>query len=171
MPATGEAATFEQAIAELAALEDEQRAHLDQCQRALAAVTTAKCHVGDMQDTYRAAAQAAQLAADQLAAKNLDGVTLAHAGTVVDAMPAGVVDIWFDQLEAMEAAAKERLGEAEIALASTTACRENIQVTLGDAHETVTGQLSGDASFLDSGGGHGPSIPRSAIPNAENNHG
>lgn len=149
---TGEAVNYETTIAELNDLADQQRGHLDQCQAALQAIEAAKASIGDMQDSYRASATAAANISDHLAARNLDGVTLANAGTTVDAMPAGKVDEMFDQLEVMEADAKARLADAEIALGATEENLRHIQATYGDAHETVAGQLGGDSSFLDSGG-------------------
>lgn len=152
---TGEAVNYETTIAELTALADAQRGHLDQCTAALQQIESAKAAIGDMQDSYRASSAAAAATAEHLAAKNLDGVTLANAGQTVDAMPAGKVDEMFDQLEGMEAEAKQRLADAEIALTSTETNLQHIQVTYGDAYTTVTGNLGGDSSFLDSGGGAG----------------
>ena len=149
---TGEAVNYETTIAELNALAEEQRGHLDQCQAALQAVEAAKAAIGDMQDSYRASAEAAANISDHLAARNLDGVTLANAGTAVDAMPAGKVDEMFDQLEVMEAEAKARLADAEVALGATEENLRHIQATYGDAYETVTGNLGGDSAFLDAGG-------------------
>ncbi|MER7280451.1 hypothetical protein ABT369_39040 [Dactylosporangium sp. NPDC000244] len=164
---TGEATNYETTINELTALAGEQRQHIDQCTAALQAVEAAKARIGDMQESYRASAAAAQNTAEHLAARNLDGVTLANAGTTADAMPAGKVDEMFDQLEAMESEAKARLADAETALAATEANLQHIQATYGDAHATVAGNLGGDASFLDGGGsagGGGARVAPSASP-------
>ncbi|GAA0719702.1 hypothetical protein Drose_06005 [Dactylosporangium roseum] len=153
---TGEAVNYETTVAELEALANEQRGHVDQCAAALQAIGSAKAAIGDMQESYRASAAAAASTAEHLAAKNLDGVTLANAGTTVDAMPAGKVDEMFDQLELMEAEAQQRLADAEVALAATETNLQHIQGTYGDAHATVAGNLGGDSSFLDAGGGAAP---------------
>lgn len=148
---TGEAVNYETAVAELEALAREQRGHVDQCLAALQHIGAAKASIGDMQESYRASSDAAASTAEHLAAKNLDGVTLSHAGTTVDAMPAGKVDAMFDQLEAMEVEAQQRLADAEVALGATEANLRHIQATYGDAHATVAGNLGGDSSFLDGG--------------------
>ena len=71
----------------------------------------------------------------------------------------------------MDEEASARLADAEVALGSTEANLSHIVATYGDAHATVAGNLSGDASFLDSGGGSlgrssavagRPEFPRSA---------
>jgi hypothetical protein len=154
---TGEAVNYETTISELEKLAGEQRGHVDACQAALKSINDAKSAINNMQESYRASAAAASSTSEHLAARNLDGVTLANAGTTADAMPAGAVDQMYDQLEAMEAEASSRLAEAEVALGATEANLTHIQATYGDAHATVAGNLSGDASFLDSGGGAGAS--------------
>jgi hypothetical protein len=161
---TGEAVNYETTVSELEALANEQRGHVDHCQAAAAAIGQAKASINDMQVSYRVSSAAAASATDHLAAKNLDGVTLANAGTTADAMPAGAVDQMYDQLEAMEAEASARLADAEIALSSTEANLAHVQATYGDAHATVAGNLSGDASFLDSGGSAAPAPMASAQP-------
>lgn len=153
---TGEAVNYETAVAELEAIANEQRGHVDQCQAALVALEAAKSAIGDMQESYRASAAAVANLADHLAAKNLDAEALANAGTAVDAMPAGRVDEMFDQIEGMEQVAKERLADAEIALAATEANLKHIQETLGDADNTVNEKLGGDPTFLGSGGAAAP---------------
>lgn len=152
---TGEAVNYETTVAELEALATEQRGHVDSCAAALKAIEAAAAAINNMQESYRASSAAAATTAEHLGAKNLDGTTLAHAGTTADAMPAGVVDAMYDQLEALAAEARARLADAEVALGSTEANRDHIVATYGDAHATVAGNLSGDSSFLDSGGGTG----------------
>jgi hypothetical protein len=150
---TGEASNYEGAIAELHQLADLERACIDQCQAAAAAVQQARASINNMQEAYRTASVAAPLLMEQLAARNLDATALSHAGTTADALPAGVVDAMYDQLEGMEAEAQRRLADAETALASTEANIAHLQATYGDAHATVAGNLGGDASFLASAGG------------------
>ena len=89
---TGEAVNYETTIAELEALANEQRGHIDHCKATKAALEAAKAAINDMQESYRAAATAAASTSEHLAAKNLDGVTLSNAGATADAMPAGAVD-------------------------------------------------------------------------------
>lgn len=150
---TGEAVNYETTVAELEALERVQQEHVDQCAAAVKAADDLASAVDGMQQTYRQASGAAALMSEHLAAKNLDSTTLANAGTVVDAMPDGVVAEWFDRIEQVQSAARERLAAAEVALAATSANLAHVQATYGDAHATVAGNLSGDASFLDAGGG------------------
>lgn len=153
---TGESANYEQTEAELVALAETQRQHVDLCQATLTNVQAAKASVDSMQQSYRESSAAAQTMNDGLAAKHLDGVTLGHTGTVADAMPAGEVDTLFAHLEVVEAKAQERLNAAEVALSSTEAALAHLRATYGDAHATVAGNLSGDSSFLDSGAGWSP---------------
>jgi hypothetical protein len=154
---TGEAVNYETTVSELEKLAEEQRGHIDHCKAARAAVEQAKASINNMQESYRASAAAAATMSDQLAAKNLDGVTLANAGTTADAMPAGAVDAMYDQLEAMEEEAKARLGDAEIALGATEANLKHIVDTYGEENAKVASHLGGDASWLDSAGGAGAS--------------
>lgn len=165
---TGEAVNYETTVAELEALAREQRLHLDACIAAHAALVAAKGYIGDMQDSYRASSAAAASTHEHLESLHLDGVTLAHTGTTADAMPAGAVDTYFDQLEAMEAMAEQRRDAAEAALQATEAALANIQAKYGDAATTVAGDLSGDSRFLDGGGssGGGPISAASATPGA-----
>jgi hypothetical protein len=149
---TGEAVNYETTVNELEKLIHEQRQHLDSCIAAQGCIAAAKGAIGDMQDSYRASSAAAGSTHEHLAAKHLDGVTLAHTGTTADAMPAGAVDSYYDQLEVMEEMARQRREAAEVALHSTEAALANVQAKYGDAHATVAGDLSGDSSFLDSGG-------------------
>jgi flagellar biosynthesis chaperone FliJ len=150
---TGEAVNYETTVAELEAQAAELRGHVDHCTQTLANVEAAKVSINNMQESYRTTQQAAATTADHLSAMNLDATTQAHAGTVVDAMPAGKVDEMYDHLEQIEEMAKERKRDAEVALASVEAELSHVQATYGDAHATVAGNLSGDASFLHSGGG------------------
>lgn len=167
---TGEAVNYETAISELTKLAAEQRTHIDACMSTVKSIDAAAASINDMQESYRASQQAAAAMSEHLAAKNLDGVTLAHAGTVVDAMPSGKVDAMYDQLEQMGAEAKARLADAEVALEATEANLQHIQATYSAAHETVAGQLGGDSSFLDSGGGAadaGQGSPAYVVPSSE----
>jgi hypothetical protein len=148
---TGEAVNYETTIAELEALIKEQRLHLDSCIAAQAALAAAKGHIGDMQESYRASSSAAASTHEHLASLHLDGATLGGTGTTVDAMPAGAVDTYFDQLEVMEEMARVRREAAEVALHSTESALANIQSKYGDAATTVAGELSGDSRFLDAG--------------------
>lgn len=150
---TGEAVNYETTVAELEALLKEQQMHLDACIGAQSALAAAKAFIGDMQESYRSSSAAAATTHEHLAVLHLDGATLADTGTTADAMPAGAVDTYYDQLEGMEAMAKERRDAAEVALHSTEAALGNIQAKYGDAATTVAGDLSGDARFLDSGTG------------------
>jgi hypothetical protein len=149
---TGEAVNYETTIAELEAQAAELREHVDHCQQAKDHIEGAKGAISDMQDSYRATSQAAGLTVEHLEAKHLDDTTMTNAGTVVDALPDGVVDTWFDQLEEMEQVAKERLEAAEAALSAVEANLTHIAETHGDSAANVAENLSGDASFLDSGG-------------------
>lgn len=148
---TGEAVNYETTVAELEAQIREQRAHVDHCTTTLAHIASAKESVNNMQESYRTASAAAASTHEHLAANNLDSTTLGHTGTTADAMPAGVVDQMYDNLEAVEAVAQQRLADAEAALASTEAALDHVQRTYSDAHETVAGNLGGDSRFLDSG--------------------
>jgi len=150
---TGEAANYETAIATLEALAVDQRAELDAAIAAEAAAAALKEAVDQMQQTYQHSSDTASSTHDQLSGMNLDGTTLAHTGTTADALPAGRVDAMFDNVEDIEAVAKERREAAEVALAETEAAIDHLRKTYGDAHETVAGNLSGDSRFLDSGVG------------------
>lgn len=152
---TGEAVNYETTVAELDKLIDEQQKHLDACIAAEAAIASAAGHIGDMQDSYRTSSDAARSTHDHLAAMNLDGVTLSHTGTTADAMPAGAVDTYYDQLEVMQEMAKERRDAADAALQSTVEAKKTIVEKYGDAYTVVAGELSGDSRFLDGGGASG----------------
>lgn len=154
---TGEAVNYETTVAELEAQIREQQAHLDQCLAAEQAAETLASAVDGMQCTYRGLSDAAANTHDHLAAQNLDGTTLASTGDTADALPPGRVDEMLDYVEQIKAVAAERRAAAEAALAATTAALDHIQRTYGDAHETVAGNLSGDAGFLHSGGPSGVS--------------
>lgn len=150
---TGEASNYETALVELGQLAELERNCVDQCTGVVSSVQAAKIAINNMQESYRAASTAAPAIMEQLAGRNLDQVTLAHAGTTADALPAGVVDAMYDQLEGMEAEAEARLQAAETALGSTEANIAHLQATYGDAYNTVATDLGGDASFLASAGG------------------
>jgi hypothetical protein len=150
---TGEAVNYETTVAELEALLREQQLHLDACTAAERALGEAKGHIGDMQDSYRSSSAAAASTHEHLAVLNLDADTLGNTGTVADAMPAGAVDTYFDQLEAMEVMAKERRDAAEVALQATEAALAGIVAKYGDAATTVAGDLGGDSRFLAADGG------------------
>jgi hypothetical protein len=150
---TGEAANYETAIAELDKIEAAQQAHLDQAQAALAKIQEAKGAISEAQASYRPAAEAAGSVHEHLTALNLDQETVANTGTMADAMPPNAVDNMFTQLEQMEAAARQQVANAEVALAATAAAKATIIAKYGDAHATVQGELGGDATFLGDGGG------------------
>lgn len=150
--ATGEAVNYETALAELDALEQAQRTHLEQAKAALDEIRSATARISDTQATYRPAAEAAGSIHQHLTALNLDPETVANTGTITDAMPPNVVDQMFAALEEMEATAQQQVSNAETALAATGAARQVIVEKYGDAHATVQGELAGDARFLDSAG-------------------
>lgn len=147
---TGEAVNYETTVAELEAIEAEQRKQIEQAQACLNAVTEAKAAIDGMQESYRATATAAGSVNDHLTALHLDGETLGHVGNSADAMPPSAVDNMYDQLEVIEAAAKTQRDNAEVALASTEAALATVHAKYGDAHATVAGELGGDSRFLDS---------------------
>lgn len=152
---TGEAVNYETTIAEIDAQIADVQGRIDADNAALAAMTEAKAAVDAVQMGYQEAATAAQTKFDHQAALNLDDTTLGHAGTVVDAMPPNAVDGLYDQTELIEQMIQERLVQDEIALASLEAERAHLIGTYGDAHAIVSGNLGGNAAFLDSGGGSG----------------
>lgn len=150
---TGEAVNYETTEAEIAAQITEVQRRIDADKAALAAMAEVKTAVDVVQQGYQNAATAAQTKLDHLSAMNLDGTTLGHAGTTVDAMPPNAVDGLYDQTEMVEQMIRERLQQDEIALASLEAERAHLVSTYGDAHATVAGNLGGNAEFLHSGGG------------------
>lgn len=152
---TGEAVNYETTVNELEAQAAVQREHVDACAVAVKAMDEAAAAVDGMQETYRSASAAAASHLDHLTNLNLDGTTVGHVGDTADALPAGVVDTWFTQIEEVKSAAEQRLQAAEAALAATEAALAHVQATYGDANATVAENLGGDSRFLDSGGGAG----------------
>lgn len=155
---TGEAVNYETTVAELNAIIEKQRGHLDHTAAALKAIEDAKAAINAAQQSYRPAAEAAGSVHQHLSAMSLDAETLGHTGTVADAMPPNVVDQMFDELEGMHAAAAEQHRNAEVALASSEAALKTVQEKYGDAHTTVAGELGGNAAFLDSAGSPGARV-------------
>lgn len=149
---TGEAVNYETAIAELDAQEQQWRDLLDQAEQVRAAAAQLKAAADGMQTLGRNAAGAAQATHDNLAARNLDGQTLAATGDAATAMDPNELDALYEQVEAMEAQADQKTQEAEAGLASVASARSTLEEKYGDAHATVAGELGGDASFLDSSG-------------------
>lgn len=150
---TGEATNYELALATVDALIADAQHQVDAAEAAIAAVAQAKAAVDAMQQTYAAAAQAAATKLDQEGAASLDSTTMGHAGTTVDAMPVNAVDDLYAQMEVTEQMAVDRRDASGTALASLEAERQHLVATYADAHATVAQNLSGNAGFLDSGGG------------------
>ena len=153
--ATGEVVNFETAIADLDARIGEVRGQVDAADAALASIAEAKANVETLQTSYEPTAAASATALDSKGALNLDGTTMGHAGTAVDAMPVGAVNNLYEAMEQVEQATEERRDQAVAALAALEAEREHLIATYADAHSTVAGNLGGDSRFLDSSGGNG----------------
>jgi hypothetical protein len=150
--ATGEAVNYEMTVAQIDAMIAEVQTRIDADNAALTAMAEVKTAVDAMQQNYQSNAEAAATKLDHETALNLDGTTLGHAGTTVDALPVGAVDGLYDRVEEMELETRRRLEQDEIALAALEAERAHLIATYGDAHATVAGNLGGDSRFLDGGG-------------------
>jgi hypothetical protein len=145
---TGEAVNYETTVAELEALIERLREHLESTTAAAKALQEAKVQVNNSQTSYNPAAAAAASISEHLTALNLDAETVGHAGTVANAMPPNDVNLMFDQLEAMEAKALEQQANAEAALGSAEQELKVVQEKYGDANNTVASELAGDSRFL-----------------------
>lgn len=152
---SGEVVNYETAIATLDGLIADVRGQIDAARFALDKMAEAEAAIDALQQTYQPTAEAARTKLDHEAALNLDGTTLGHAGTTVDALPPNEIDKLYDHFEMGKQLTQERLVQAEIALASLESERANIVAKYGDAHVTVAGNLGGDSRFLDSAGGSG----------------
>jgi hypothetical protein len=160
---TGEAANHETTVATLEALAADQRTELEAAIAAEQALEQAATAIDTMQQTYQQSSDTARSVHDQLTGLHLDQETLALTGTAADALPAGVVNTMYDELEAMKAKAAERKRDAEIALKSTEALLAHLVAEYGEEHAKVAANLSGDPTYLGSGGGGGDS----ALPQGE----
>jgi hypothetical protein len=150
---TGEAVNYETTIAELDAQERQAQEMQDTAAGLRAAAEQMRAHADAMQQQAQAAVAAAQSTHDHLAARSLDGQTLAATGDAATAMDPNQLDALYDQVEQMETQAAGHEQQAEQMLASIADARSTIEEKYGDAHNTVAAELGGDASFLDSGGG------------------
>jgi hypothetical protein len=150
---TGEVVNFETALADLDARIPQVQAQIDAADAALASIAQAKASIETLQTNYEPTAAASANAMDSKAALNLDGTTMGHAGTAVDAMPVGAVNDLYEAMEQVEQETQVRRDQAVTALASLEAEREHLIATYADANDTVAGNLGGDSRFLDGAGG------------------
>lgn len=151
---TGEVVNFETALADLDARIAELQKQVDLADAALADITAAEASVEALQNSYEPTAQAAATAMDSKDSLGLDGTTMTHAATAVEAMPVGAVNNLYEATEAVKQATQERRDQAAVALEAAEAEREHLIATYADAHETVASNLGGNSEFLDSSGGN-----------------
>lgn len=145
---TGEVLNYETALTEIDSQISATQERIDKATAALSDVERMKASVDEIQLNYKQSAQAAASKLDQQQALNLDGTTLGHASTTVEALPPSAVDSMLEQIEVVEQEIRHRLEQDEQALGSLQAEREHLQTTYADAHETVQGRLGGDSRFL-----------------------
>lgn len=159
-PMSGEAVNYETTVAELDALIAELRQWLEACIAALNDAEQAKNHITDMQSAFRSAASRAGNIVDHLAGR-LDPTSVAHFGTLADALPASAVDQMLAALEEAEQLLKGQKDNAETALSTAEAALAHVVAEYGEEAAKVAQNLGGDASFLNSagGGGGGSAVP------------
>lgn len=148
-----EATNFETAVPALNALTTAAQNLTDHVAGAKNAAAAFHDHVDEVDQARRAVEEAATAVMEQLAARNLDADTMGSVTSAMELIKAGDLSAAMDHIDAAAAKLAGAETAAQEASGAAAAASATVVSKYGDAASTVASELSGDASFLHSGGG------------------
>lgn len=153
MTAPMEATNFETAVPALDALTQAAQNLSDHVAGAEAAAAQFNDQVNEIDQDRRAVEEAATAVMEQLAARNLDADTMGQVTAAMEQIRAGDLSKAMDYIDAAMTSLSGAKTAAVEASGAAAAASQTVVAKYGDAASTVASELSGDASFLHSGGG------------------
>lgn len=156
----GEASTYETAVPALGDLQEAMNNLSDEVAGAEEAADDFVAHVEGIDEAKTQVAAAAAAVQEQMAAAGVSGSSMEQVTAAMEQVQQGDLAAAMDFIgQARQQLTDARTASAEAAGAAGQA-QQDLQDELGDAHERVASNLSGNGEFLNSGGGAPAAVGR-----------